>query len=120
MAKIRLYIDEDAVRATLVRALRSNDIEVVTVFDVNRSGCSDADQLAYAAQHGYVLFTYNAGDFFRLHTAYLHQGLTHAGIVIDQQQRYSVGEQLRRLLLLMSRRSSQEMVNQVEFLVHWS
>ncbi|MBX3001977.1 MAG: DUF5615 family PIN-like protein [Caldilineaceae bacterium] len=120
MAKIRLYVDEDAVKAALIRALRSNGVEVVTVFDVDRSGCSDADQLAYAAQQGYVLFTYNAGDFFRLHTEYLRQEMNHAGIIIDQQQRYSVGEQLRRLLILTSRRSSQEMANRVEFLVHWS
>jgi hypothetical protein len=37
-------------------------------------------------------------------------------MVLAPQQRYSVGEQMRRLLKLMAAKSAEEMENQVEFL----
>jgi hypothetical protein len=40
----------------------------------------DPDHLDYAAQHGYVLLTYNMRDFKNLHRQWHAQGRTHAGI----------------------------------------
>lgn len=50
---------------------------------------------------------------------YLTQGKSHAGIVLAQQQGYSVGEQMRRLLKLIAVKSAEEMRNQIEFLSAW-
>jgi hypothetical protein len=47
------------------------------------------------------------------------QGKSHAGIVLAQQQRYSIGEQMRRLLTLIAAKSAEEMKDQVEFLGAW-
>ena len=48
------------------------------------------------------------GDFSRLHTAYLNEGKVHAGIMLAQQQHYSVGEQMRRILHLVATKSAEE------------
>jgi Tfp pilus assembly protein PilZ len=76
--------------------------------------------LDHAAAQQRVLYSYNVGDFYRLHTASLAQGKSHAGIILAQQQRYSIGEQIRRLLKLISATSAEEMKNRVEFLSAWS
>ena len=44
----------------------------------------------------------------------------HAGIVLAPQQRYSGGEELRRLMRLISTVSAEEMRNRIEFLSAWS
>jgi hypothetical protein len=69
---------------------------------------------------GRVLYTFNVGDFYRLHTAFLKQGKSHAGIILARQQRYPVGEQMRRLLKLIAAKSAEEMKNRVEFLSAWT
>ena len=80
---------------------------------------SDADHLEYATANGRVLCTFNVGDFFNLHTVYLAADRTHAGLVLAQQQRYGLGEHMRRLLKLIATLSAEEMVNRVEFLSAW-
>ena len=44
---------------------------------------------------------------------------SHSGIIVSSQQRYSIGEQMRRLLRLAAARSAEQMCNSVEFLAHW-
>jgi hypothetical protein len=79
----------------------------------------DELHLAYATEQGRVLYSFNIGDFYHLHTMCLLGGRSHAGLILAPQQRYSVGEQMRRVLRLMARKSAEEMVNQVEFLSQW-
>lgn len=103
----------------LVRALRARGIDVVTALEENMIERSDAEHLAHAAQQGRVLYTFNVGDFFQLHTQYLSEGLSHAGLILAPQQRYSVGSQMRGLLQLVANKTAEQMVNQVEFLGSW-
>ncbi len=42
-----------------------------------------------------------------------------AGIILAPQQRYGIGEQLRRLLRIHAHRTAEDMANQLEFLSHW-
>ena len=63
-----------------------------------------------------VLYTFNRGDFYRLHTQYLTEGKYHRGIILAPQQRYSIGEQLRQILELISGKTSEVMENNVEFI----
>jgi len=100
--QIRLYIDEDAMSRSLLAGLRARGIDVQSVIETERTGLADIDQLEYATQEGRVLCTSNVGDFYRLHTDLLRQGKVHAGIILIQQQQYGVGEQIRRLLRLIS------------------
>lgn len=119
MNQIKLYFDEDAMHSRLVTALRSRGVVVVTVMDVGLTEKTDEEQLAFAAEHDCVLYTFNVSDFFRLHTQWLSAGRDHAGIILAQQQRFSVGEQLRRILRLRASATISSMRNQIEFLNNW-
>ena len=103
----------------LVRALRARNLDVTTALEASMTDRPDSDHLDYATTHGRVLCTFNVGDFYRLHQEYLRAGKNHAGIILCRQQRYTVGEQMRRLLRLASAMSDDSMRNHVEFLSHW-
>ena len=116
MSSICLYIDEDSMDCMLVRALRARNVDVITVQEVKRNAYIDAEQLEWATTHNRVIYSGNIGDFYNLHTTYITEGRLHAGIILVQQQRYSVGEQLRGILNLMATKSAEEMRNQLVFL----
>jgi hypothetical protein len=116
---VRLYLDEDSMRRGLVLALRARGVDVITALDAGMIERSDREHLNYASEQDRVLCTFNAGDFYRLHSEYLARGRRHAGIILMQQQSLSIGEQLRRLLRLIAAKSADEMENWVEFLSAW-
>ena len=117
---LRFYLDEDSMDQDLVRALRARGVDVVTPLDDGTVASSDEDVLRHATAQGRVLYTFNVGDFYDLHTRYLCEGREHAGLVIAPQQRYAIGEQLRRLLRLSAARTPDGMKNAVEFLSAWA
>ncbi|MEM7111457.1 MAG: DUF5615 family PIN-like protein [Chloroflexota bacterium] len=116
-ARIQLYLDEDAQRGSLVRALRARHVDVLTANEAELVGISDADQLAFAVKQKRTSFTFNRGDFVKLHTAYLTDGLDHAGIIVSDQ--LEIGAITRRLLKLVNARSATQMQNWLEFLGNW-
>lgn len=63
-----------------------------------------------------MIYTYNMGDFCRLHGMYIAQALNHPGIIIAERQSYSVGEQLRGILRVTEDYSAEEMRNQLVFI----
>jgi hypothetical protein len=116
MTQIRLYIDEDAMHHGLVAGLRARTIDVLTVLEAGHPSEDDEAQLEFAANEGRVLYSFNVGDFCRLHGESLAMGRMHAGIIVMARQRYTVGEQLRRLLILIATHSAEEMRDRLEFL----
>jgi len=92
---------------------------VVTAIDVDMAGQEDQQHVQFAKAQSRVLCTYNASDFYRIHTELVGAGRSHAGMVLAPQQRYSVGEHLRRLLRLMAAHSTESMRDHVEFLSAW-
>jgi hypothetical protein len=116
---IRLYIDEDSMSRALVRALRARNVDVTTALAEGMIERADSAHLDYATAQSRVLFSFNVGDFCRLHTEYLVSGRPHAGIIVSPQQKYSIGEQMRRLLRLVATRSAEQMCNSIEFLGSW-
>ena len=117
--KLSLYLDEDLRSLGLYLALQNCGVDVVTALEAGLMGQDDERQLNWATEQGRVLCSFNRGDFFRLHTAYLSQGRTHAGIILIKQQQYSIGELTRRLLNLSAAKSAAEMCGQIEFLSAW-
>ena len=117
---IWLYLDEDCLDRDLVRALRARAVDVMTALDVGMIHRDDEDHLEYATDKRRVLYSFNIGDFCRLHSDWLAKGKSHAGIILAPQQRYSVGDQMRRLLKLIASKSADDMKNNVEFLSHWT
>lgn len=105
--------------ADLVKAMRSRHIGVVTALEVSMLGRPDDEHLDYAAQESRVLYSANATDFCRIRTERLNRGESHAGIVIVQQQRYSVGTVLRGLLRLSAQRNASDIRDRLEFLSNW-
>ena len=117
--RIRLYFDEDSMDKALVRALRSRGVDVTTALEENMIEQADEEHLGFATTQGRVLYSFNVGDFCRIHTAWLKQNRSHAGIVVSMQQRYSVGGQMRRLLKLVTQVTAEQMSNRIEFLSGW-
>lgn len=68
---IRLYLDEDTMDRDLVQALRARNVDVVTALDAGMVERADAEHLDYASEQGRVLCSFNAKDFYRLHSEYL-------------------------------------------------
>jgi hypothetical protein len=116
---IQLYLDEDSMHRYLVQALLARGLDVKSVRDTNMVGHPDAQQLEYAAAHGRVLYSSNVRDFHRLHYEYMAAQRSHSGIILVSQQRFSVGEQLRRILNLASSLSAEAMKDRLEFLRSW-
>jgi hypothetical protein len=114
--QIRLYLDEDAMDGNLVWTLRVRGVDVETALDAGLINTPDAKHLEYASLNGRTLYSFNVGHYMALHTNYLSAGQNHAGLILSQQQRYSVGEQMRRLVRLVHMRSAESMRNRVEFL----
>ncbi|MEP7342113.1 MAG: DUF5615 family PIN-like protein [Acidobacteriota bacterium] len=107
--KIRLYLDEDAMDGRLARALKGRGVDVVTTLEEGMLHRPDDRQLAHAVILGRATYTFNAKDYLVLHADYLTQGRHHAGIILAPQQVYSIGEQMRRLLKLVTLKSAEAM-----------
>jgi Domain of unknown function (DUF5615) len=103
----------------LAHALRARGVDATTALAAGMIGRSDADHLDYATAQERTLYTFNVKHFYRLHASYTAQGKHHAGIILARQQRYSVGEQMRRLLRLIATKSAEEIRDSVEFLQAW-
>jgi len=99
----------------LVLALRARGVDALTAQEAGMIERQDDDHLEFATAKGRVLHSFNVGDYCRLQA----QGRTHAGLILAQQQRYTVGEQMRRLLRLVNNLTADEMQNRVEFLSNW-
>jgi hypothetical protein len=117
--RIRLYCDEDSMRYAPVLALRKRGVDILTALDAETTKEPDDRQLAYATAQGRAIYSFNVGDFCRLHSQWLAEGKSHAGIILAQQD-FSVGEQIRRLVKLIGALSAEEMQNRLEFLGSWS
>lgn len=104
------HLDEH-VPLALADALRSRDIDVTTTMDAGLAGSSDREHLEFAEKAGRVVITRDV-DFLRLHAA----GTGHAGIVFWRQQTITLGEVLRRLVLIHAILSPEDMKNTVEYL----
>jgi len=116
---LRLYLDEDAMSVALSEGLRASGIDVTTTTDAGMRRRPDTEQLAFAAANGRAIFSFNVGDFTRLHSHYMRTRQRHTGIILASQQRFGVGELLRRLTHLARTIDPTNMVDRVEFLNNW-
>jgi len=86
------------------------------VYEEGQAGQGDTGQLDYATQNQRVFYTFNVGDFCRIHKEYLAGGKSPSGIIVANRRRYTIGEQLRYLLNLAKTKSADDMRNQLLFL----
>lgn len=118
MTKIRLYLDEDTMDSDLVDALRFRNVDVLSTNEAQMLSRSDEEQLKWALDNQRVIYSFNVRYFYRIHTNLVQQRERHAGIILGVQN-YSIGDQMRRILQIIAKKSAQEMQNQVEFLSAW-
>lgn len=116
MSAVLLYVDEDAGEHAVVQGLRARGIDLLTTLEAGRSGTTDAEQLAFAVEQVRAIYTLNVRDFARLHHEYRQNSTDHFGIIVIPDQRYTIGEKVRKLTSFLSRVSAEEMVNRMEFL----
>lgn len=119
MTQIKLYLDEDVMLNTLVSALRARGVDVLTAYEAGMIHREDADHLAFSTTVGRVLHSFNVRDYLALHSSILSNGEHHSGIILSHQQRFPIGEHLRRILRIVSAKTADEMIDTVEFLGSW-
>jgi predicted nuclease of predicted toxin-antitoxin system len=113
MSDIALFLDED-VWLGLAVALRQRGFDAVHVYECERGGLSDPEQLAYAAQEGRAILTHNIGDFASLAVDYAFDTCSHSGIILSQQ--IEKGELLRRIRNLLRSLTAVEIHNAERYL----
>jgi predicted nuclease of predicted toxin-antitoxin system len=107
---LAFHLDEQ-IPPALADALRSRGIDVTTTADAGLARTGDREQLAFAVERVRVLVTQDV-DFLRLHA----EGTPHAGIAFWRQQTRSIGDVMRRLLLIHAAMSPEDMKNRIEYL----
>ena len=66
--KIRLYLDEDSTNNSLLRALRSRSVDVTSAIEEGKAAQSDENQLEWAFRNQRTIYSFNARDFYRIHS----------------------------------------------------
>jgi len=108
--EIRFLFDEQF-PAAVVAGLKQRGIDALTVQEAKRAGLSDLEQLQFAAANERILVTFDT-DFLRIAA----QGIRHAGIIWCPARKYSIGDLIRRLVLIHAVLIREDMHNQVEYL----
>jgi hypothetical protein len=109
VASLRFYLDEN-LPVQVAGQLKSRDIDVVTVRDLNLLGEDDINHLENATRQGRVLCTYDS-DFLNLAAS----GFQHTGIVFAQQDSHYIGAWVNWLTLMHAVYTSEEMHNRIEY-----
>ncbi len=104
----KLYLDED-VHKKIALYLRIKGYDVVSAHEVKNQGLPDYRQLQYAISEQRAIFTFNVGDFDRLHKEYMESGKEHFGILLSKQMPFS--ETLKRMTQFLFTHSSKEIKN---------
>lgn len=107
--RIQFHLDEH-IDPEIAAALRRHGVDVTTTLDAGLRSADDKTQLDFICKEGRVMVT-DDPDFIRL--AGTH---SHPGIVIAHRRLLSVGEIIRRLVLVYEVLTPQEMADHIEFL----
>jgi hypothetical protein len=107
---LRFHLDEH-VAAAIAAGLRRRGIDVTTAADAGLLSAPDEAHLAFALAQGRIVFT-NDEDYLVLHD----RGTEHAGIAYCHQQKRSIGDVIRGLVLLWEILEPEDMRNHVEFI----
>lgn len=108
--KPKFYTDEH-VPSIVVKQLRRRDVDIVRCQEVGLRKADDAEHLAYAVEHGYILVSRDE-DFTMHHSQWMAEGKSHYGIVyITPKHWESIGLIVNELLLIHEAATAEEMIN---------
>jgi hypothetical protein len=99
----------------VAQGLKRRGIDTWSARDAGNLGLSDEAQLRYATQESAIIFTHD-DDFLRLAHEWTQRGKAHWGIIYVHQDKFSIGEYIRRLTDYALILEAEEMKNRVEFL----
>ena len=116
MSQIRFFTDED-VYGSVARKIREIGLDAVSTPEADRLRESDESQLAWAAQEGRAIVTFNVADFGRLNSEWMRQSRHHAGVIVSSRR--PMGDLLRRITALASSLSADDMKDRLEYLSNW-
>jgi len=117
---VRLLLDEHYADA-IAQQLRGNDLDVMTVSELQMKGTDDEPLLELAASDRRALLTNNVGDFIALHSRWMAAGCSHFGLLFTDdaampRDRGTIGRYVRALAAFMGTRPGDaDTVDQV----HW-
>jgi predicted nuclease of predicted toxin-antitoxin system len=114
MGKIRIYTNE-SVDAAIADGLKRRGVDAFSARDTGSLGLTDEDQLIFAGKEKAAILTHDT-DFLRIASRWMDEGRTHHGIIYCHQKSYPIGECVRRLRVLTSVLTSEDMINHIEFL----
>ncbi len=113
MPRARLYLDEDVYHGVAV-GLRWRGVDVVTTVEAGRTGSTDEQQLEFAVAEQRCLFTFNRGDFARLHSMMQQRGLEHSGIIVSPQR--GIGAVVKNISSLLASHTDDDLRNRLIWL----
>lgn len=111
---LRVYTDE-SVPVAVAMGLKQRGVDAWSARDAGNLGLSDEEQLEYAKREKAVIFTHD-DDFLRLAHEWTQRGKEHWGIIYVHEQKFGIGECIRRLLDYVLTLAPEEMKGRVEFL----
>ncbi len=114
MAKLKVYTDEN-VDVRVAEGLRMRGVEAFSAIERQMTGVADIEHFKYAAKKKTVIFTHDH-HFLEIARELIKQGNIHYGVVFVEMNKLSVGECIKRLDLYANILSTEDMINQIEFL----
>lgn len=113
MTRPLLYLDED-VYFGVAQGLRLRGFDVLTTVEAGCLGATDEEQLYFSIEKQRTLFTFNRGDFARLHNEMLTEEYKHFGIIVARQ--LPVGVIVKSLCKLLANNRAEDLRNQLIWL----
>jgi len=107
---IRFHLDEN-VSGAVADALRRRGVNVTTAVDANLIGANDYEHLRFAQSQNRVVVTHD-DDFTRIH----EDGMAHRGICNCRNDKHSIGDLVRLLLLIDGCFDGPEFYRHLEYL----
>jgi hypothetical protein len=117
---IPLYFDDDIGITVVIRALRERGCDAVSSFTAGTFGRTDEEHVRFATAAGRVCCTGNKKDYARIHNNFATRGERHSGILVIPQQKWGIGELIRRLLAFASTTSAEHASGQLFYLSSWA
>jgi predicted nuclease of predicted toxin-antitoxin system len=114
LAKLKIYTDEN-VDIRIVEGLRKRGVEAFSAIEKKLIGVTDLEHFKYAAEMKAVIFTHDH-HFLEIAKDITIKGKSHYGIIFVEMNKLSIGECIKRLSLYAEILSTEDMINQIEFL----
>ena len=114
MPPIKIYTNEN-IPIAVSEGLKRRDIEAFSARDHGNLGLSDEEHLKWAAKNKASILTHD-DDLLRISSDWQKEGKEHWGIIYISRKKFSIGECIRKVELLVSVLDTEDMKNHIEFL----